>query len=152
MDVAFKVLEFTAEAHPSDHVNMIFKLLYASIYDIFTVTGKNTKLSWMKTNTHIPLTCKFANLCKATLQFQFNIWLLPKVSKVRLCVHGQLIAAQSHHAQAWFKSPHILNQVSSTLHVVRHDVIQTLFSNFTSLAFEPSNSCTLFCALLLDFH
>src|SRR6056300_1068747 len=57
MDVALKVLEFAAEAHPSNDVNMIFKLLYTTFNNIWIVTGKHCKLSWMKTKTHIQLSC-----------------------------------------------------------------------------------------------
>ena len=53
MDVAFKVLELLAVAHPSDAINMIFKLLYTSIYYFWVITSKDSKLSWVHRKSNI---------------------------------------------------------------------------------------------------
>src|SRR6056300_438101 len=64
VDVTLEVLPIFAITHPPNDVDMIFKLLYTSIYYIRVIRCQHSKLTGMHRQPNIQLPCNLADPCK----------------------------------------------------------------------------------------
>jgi hypothetical protein len=99
MYVDLKVLKLSAVSHPAGHIHMIFKLLYASIYNIWVIAGQYRKLTRMKTQSNVTVSSYLAYFGKCPFSICTHIGLLPKVSPSRFSIYRKYITAEPYHPE-----------------------------------------------------
>ena len=98
VNVAFKILELLAVAHPSDAINMIFELLYTSFYNVRVIRCKDSKLTRVHRKPDIQLSCKVTDWPEMFFAILSDIIFTPKVTPSRLSVYRQDITAKPNHS------------------------------------------------------
>ena len=78
---------------------MIFKLLYTSIYYIFAITSKHSKLTRMETKANITRTGQVTHSRKFSGAIFPYIVLPPKPAPTMLSVYRQYITTKSYHSK-----------------------------------------------------
>src|SRR6056300_1723685 len=110
MDVTLEVLERLAIAHPSDAINMIFKLLYRSFDDVRVITGEDCELTWMHGKSHIKGSCRGTDFCKRSFTVSHNVRLTPIITPIPLGINRKYITTKSYHPKFNWKTSNIFNQ------------------------------------------
>jgi hypothetical protein len=92
VDVDLKVLKSLTIPHPSCHIRMIFKFLYATVYNIWIIRCQHSKLARMKRQPNTPLASQSSHGSKSSFAIGSYIGKPPKPAPNWLSVHRKNIA------------------------------------------------------------